>query len=107
MLIFSPPAKPNRKPFLPVLGCLYPKEVGGRVEGEGALEQLLWPRPRGNALELTVSGLVGGTLRGERLRPWARPERAAGQRGEGCSFSDQNYPLNRIQPETERWSLQR
>lgn len=36
VLISFPPAKANRKPFLPVLGCLYP-QGGRRVERGGAL----------------------------------------------------------------------
>lgn len=66
-LISSPPAKANIRPFLPVPGCLHPRRLAG--EG-GALPQLLWPRPRGNALEL-ASGLAGRTSRRGRRPPWA------------------------------------
>lgn len=49
-LISSPPAKANRKPFRPVLGCLSAPQGGWRRREE------LWPR--GNSLELMASGLV-------------------------------------------------
>lgn len=77
-LISSPPAKANRRPFLPVLGCLHPRRLAG--EG-GARPQLLWPGPRGNALELTASGLAGRASRRGRSPPWALGLGGPGQRG--------------------------
>lgn len=69
-LIASPPVEPNRKPFLPVLGRLHPKEAGRGVSSSApaTLAQVQW--------ECLGAGLIGQTPPEGKIPVGAGPQRS-------------------------------